>query len=65
MFVKDSIKSHGIVAPSDDDSDADPVAVDLQTGPTLEEITLAFKFAPAASADPNPARKKQKRRGRK
>ena len=66
MFIKDKIKSHGIVAPVEDESDADAVTVDLQTGPTLEEITLAFKFAPAASADPNPpARKTQKRRGRK
>ena len=66
MFVKDKIKSHGIVASVDDDADADPVKVDLQTGPTLEEITLTFKFAPAASVDPNPpARKKQNRRGRK
>ena len=63
--IKKAIESvDGLVAPAEEGADA--VTVDLQTGPSLEEITLAFKFAPAASADPNPpARKKQKRRGRK
>ena len=54
----------GLAASADDDGEA--VRVDLQTGPTLEEITLAFKFAPIASIDPNPpARKNKNRRGRR
>ena len=63
--IKKNLESvEGLVAPAEEGDDA--VTVDLQTGPTLEEITLAFKFAPAASVDPNPAaQKKQKRRGRK
>ena len=63
--IKKNLESvEGLVAPAEEGDDA--VTVDLQTGPTLDEITLAFKFAPAASADPNPtAQKKQKRRGRK
>ena len=62
--IKKNLESvDGLVAPAEEGDDA--VTVDLQTGPTLEEITLAFKFAPAASANPQPAQKKQKRRGRK
>ena len=63
--IKKNLESvEGLVAPAEEGDDA--VTVDLQTGPTLDEITLAFKFAPAASVDQNPtAQKKQKRRGRK
>ena len=63
--IKKNLESvEGLVAPAEEGDDA--VTVDLQTGPTLDEITLAFKFAPAASVDSNPtAQKKQKRRGRK
>ena len=63
--IKKNLESvEGLVAPAEEGDDA--VTVDLQTGPTLDEITLVFKFAPAASVDPDPtARKKQKRRGRK
>ena len=63
--IKKNLESvEGLVAPVEEGDDA--VTVDLQTGPTLDEITLTFKFAPAASVDPNQtAQKKQKRRGRK
>ena len=63
--IKKNLESvEGLVAPAEEGDDA--VTVDLQTGPTLDEITLTFKFAPAASVDPNQtAQKKQKRRGRK
>ena len=63
--IKKNLESvEGLVAPAEEGDDA--VTVDLQTGPTMDEITLAFKFAPAASVDPNPtAQKKPKRRGRK
>ncbi len=62
VIRKNLVSIEGLVAPPEEEG-AESVTVDLQTGPTIEEITLAFKFA---SDDPNPAQKKQKkRRGRK
>ena len=64
--IKKNLESvEGLVAPAEEEG-AESVMVELQPGPTIDEITLAFKFAPAASADQDPAQKKQKkRRGRK
>jgi len=68
-IIKQKIEASGIAALEEDGADGEnkeAVTVELQPGKSLEEITLAFKFAPPASVDPNPAaRKKQKRRGRK
>ncbi len=65
VIRKNLESSEGLVAPAEEEG-AESVTADLQTGPTIDEITLAFKFAPAASADQDPAQKKQKkRRGRK
>jgi len=62
VIRKNLESTEGLVAPPEEEG-AESVTVDLQTGPTIDEITLAFKFA---SDDPNPAQKKQKkRRGRK
>ena len=65
VIRKNLESTEGLVAPAEEEG-AESVTADLQTGPTIDEITLAFKFAPAASADQDPAQKKQKkRRGRK
>ena len=66
-IIKQKIEMSGIAAPADADAQGgEAVSVELQPGKSLEEITLAFKFAPVKSMDPNPPAKKNKnRRGRR
>lgn len=68
-IIKQKIESSGIAALEEDGADGEKkesVTVELQPGKSLEEITLAFKFAPVKSVDPNaPARKNKNRRGRR
>ena len=65
-IIKQKIEASGIAAPTDADAQgSEAVSVELQPGKSLEEITLAFKFAPVKSIDSNPpARKNKNRRGR-
>ena len=66
-IIKQKIEASGIAAlPDADAQGGEAVSVELQPGKSLEEITLAFKFAPVKSMDPNPPAKKNKnRRGRR
>ncbi len=66
-IIKQKIEASGIAAPADADAQGgEAVSVELQPGKSLEEITLAFKFAPVKSIDPNaPAKKNKNRRGRR
>ena len=68
-IIKQKIEDAGLAAPAGDGADADKnesVTVELQPGRSLEEITLAFKFAPMESIDSNPAARKNKnRRGKR
>ena len=68
-IITQKIEASGIAALEEDGADGEKkesVKVELQPGKSLEEITLAFKFAPAKSADSNaPARKNKNRRGRR
>ena len=64
-IIKQKLETSGIVAPADA-KDGDAVTVELQPGKSLEEITLAFKFAPVESLDSGaPAKKDKNRRGRR
>ena len=66
-IIKQKIEASGIAAPADADTQgSEAVSVELQPGKSLEEITLAFKFAPVKSIDSNaPAKKNKNRRGRR
>ena len=66
-IVKQKIEVAGIAAPADADAEGgEAVTVELQPGKSLEEITLAFKFAPVASVDANlSARKSKNKKGRR
>ncbi len=66
-IIKQKIEASGIAAlPDADAQGGEAVSVELQPGKSLEEITLAFKFAPVKSIDSNaPAKKNKNRRGRR
>ena len=65
-IIRENLAKSDLVAKSDKGGH-DAVAVSLQTGPSLQEVTLSFKFAPVPSADPDAsaAKKSQKRGTRK
>ena len=65
-IIRENLSKSDLVAKTGEGG-RDAVAVSLQTGPSLQEITLSFKFAPVPSADPDAsaAKKPQKRGTRK